>query len=458
MDTANLNGKLKIYCPTHQSVFEVEEKPQIICEIVEHSISDNFPHSEFWEYCCDCQTFSPSKFGTGGKAESACPHCERATAKRFLCDECKIAAYDSGKETKGKSFSISAKDGSQPTCAGCRKSFIDAKIYHHKCSDIDALFLTNRANCPFCQKPILIQPAPPPMVEQLPTDAKTVQLDNQIGSTQCANCGHWGRADRVVCGKCGTQINALGAGVVAGTSSPKTQLLGSICPNCGSGNDADSVFCPSCGQALKTAQQSDTIVTPTPPIENPPTPPVNPPPTTSRLPVFLALGGIIVFVFIVVIAYNANNSTSANYTTYGNTSSKTPQTNSSIRNNSDYSNTNKMNDYKMDDKKMSDSTSSPDIGRTGRLTTNLNIRCASNKYSEIIGTHYQDARVEVLEVDSYTANDGEYVTWYKVKILENGYDVEAGNGKGNNWERAGDFGWLEAAMVGWMNYKYISLN
>jgi hypothetical protein len=92
------------------------------------------------------------------------------------------------------------------------------------------------------------------------------------------------------------------------------------------------------------------------------------------------------------------------------------------------------------------------------LTTNVNIRSASNKFSQIIGTHYENAQIEVLETDSYYADDGEYVTWYKIKVLENGFDYKTGNGKGNNWERDGNFGWLEAQTVGWMNSKYIALD
>ena len=461
METGNLTRKLKIFCPTHQSVFEVDEKPQIACEIREHALSNDFPKSEFWEYCCDCQTFSPSSFGTGGKVKNACPHCERTTERRFLCDECKIVSYDSDEETKGKVFSISAEKGSEPNCAGCQKSFVGAKILQHKCTDIEGALLTNRQDCPFCQKSVLIQPAPPKKVEPLPTAGATMKIGGKIDSTQCSKCGHWGNSARAVCGKCGAQIGRLGAGVAAGSAVPKTQLLGSICPNCGAGNDADSVFCVNCGQALKTVPQTETetktVANPIFPTNMPPIPvsqtntfsasagqsaaaPNFTPKKTSpdsKMPLFIIMGAVAFLIVVGLIAFNSKKTNSDNYTTVS------PSPSSSSR-------TNSPTPYKSN-------SPSPLIGRKGRLTTNLNIRGSSGKYSEIWGTHYEGARVQILEVESFYADDGEYVTWYRVKVLENGYDQKTGNGNGNNWERNGNFGWMEAEMEGWMNSKYISL-
>ena len=94
--------EIKVFCKEHQSSFDVEVKPQLICEIREHSLSIGFPHSEFWEYCCDCQTFSLNDFATGGVANSACSHCDRKTSKQFVCSNCKTVCFDSDEETRGK--------------------------------------------------------------------------------------------------------------------------------------------------------------------------------------------------------------------------------------------------------------------------------------------------------------------------------------------------------------------
>lgn len=97
---------------------------------------------------------------------------------------------------------------------------------------------------------------------------------------------------------------------------------------------------------------------------------------------------------------------------------------------------------------------SPNVGRFGHLTTNQRIRSDSNRYAEILGVHYQGARIEVSEERSFNTEDGSYVTWYRVRILENGCDVEGRLGCGN--DRDGISG--QAANEGWMNAKYISLD
>jgi uncharacterized OB-fold protein len=454
-----LNRQIKIYCPQHQTTFEVEADRQIVCEIREHALSNNFPKSEFWAYCCDCQTFSPSNLDTGGKAENNCPHCERPTARRFLCDECKIISYDSDEETKGKIFGINNLSGINPTCAGCLKTFIGAKIHPHICPDIEGILLTSRRDCPFCRKSILDQSVPPSIVEEFSTDRTTTKLDRRQVSTQCANCGHWGNADRAFCGKCGGQVNSLDPGILPGTAEPKTQLLGSICPKCGSVHDSDGTFCGKCGQALKVVPPKDeTVADPIFSADDSPLYVIQPKNSFIEKPVVPALVktgqtssglnkvllftglGIVSCIVVGVITLNL--------------SKPIPSSNNSVNNSN---NKNTASNSGRSNSPKPDNSSSSLIGHKGRLTTNLNIRSASNKYAEIIGTHYENAKVQILEVESFYADDREFVTWYKIRVLENGFDQKNGNGKGNNWERNENFGWMEAEPEGWMNAKYISL-
>lgn len=93
------------------------------------------------------------------------------------------------------------------------------------------------------------------------------------------------------------------------------------------------------------------------------------------------------------------------------------------------------------------------VGRTGRLSTNQRIRSASNRYSEILGVHYSGARVRILGEESYNTVDG-YSTWYRVHVIENGCDQEGIRGCGNDLNEMPG----QAAMEGWMNAKYISLD
>ena len=473
---AEITRKIKIYCPQHQTVSEVEEKPQVICEIREHALSNDFPRAEYWEYCCDCRIFSPSSFGSGGKARANCPHCESPIARRFLCDECKTVSYESDEDTKGKNFGIGA-EGVKPACPGCRKIFGTIHSNQHQCAEIEGLLTTHRAECPFCEKSTFAKASEPKPVEPLPDNVPPPNVAGKPGSTQCPKCGNWGFAGRIHCGKCGTRLAELDAGVSPGTASPRTQLLGSICPNCGTGNQAGSYFCNSCGQALKIqpaaapAETAAKTVNLPPPIPNtqktvppgaqtfPPNsfpPNYNPPqpaPFGQNKPLLYVGGVALILVFILgLIAYNAKKSDGNTARTSTPTPSPSPvRTSTPLPRNAAPVDMN----YTANTTTTNTSSSSPLVGRTGRLTRNLNIRSSSSKDSVSWGVHYEGARVEILEIDSYTS-DGEFVTWYRVKVLENGCD-RATNRCGNNWENDYDFGWLKAEMEGWMNAKYIAL-
>ena len=137
-----LTRQIKVFCPQHQSVFEVADAPKIVCEIREHSLSNDFPNAEFWEYCCDCQIFSPSDLEVGGKAKTACPQCERPTISRFVCGNCKTISFDSGEDTKGKVFQLDLNAKTiEPSCAGCLKDFASADLKLHKCDEAQAIYL-----------------------------------------------------------------------------------------------------------------------------------------------------------------------------------------------------------------------------------------------------------------------------------------------------------------------------
>jgi predicted amidophosphoribosyltransferase len=232
-----LTRQIKVFCPQHQSVFEVAGTPKIVCEIREHVLSDDFPNSEFWEYCADCQTFFPSELEVGGKTKIACPQCERPTVSRFVCGECKVISFDSGEDTKGKIFHLDSDTFAiSPACPGCLKDFSNVKKHLHKCAEIDAVLSTTRETCPFCKKETVkpkAKPAAPPQIK-------------------CPKCKAKNEPDSFFCNDCGEELRSNPTLSKRGTSTAKTQLLGSICPNCGASNDSKSVFCNSCGQALKT--------------------------------------------------------------------------------------------------------------------------------------------------------------------------------------------------------------
>jgi len=98
-------------------------------------------------------------------------------------------------------------------------------------------------------------------------------------------------------------------------------------------------------------------------------------------------------------------------------------------------------------------SSSSVVGRKGHLTTNQRIRSDSNRYAEILGVHYQAARVEILEEKTYSTEDGS-ATWFRVRVFENGCDREGAMGCGNDLNGISG----QASLEGWMNAKYISLD
>ena len=77
--------------------------------------------------------------------------------------------------------------------------------------------------------------------------------------------------------------------------------------------------------------------------------------------------------------------------------------------------------------------------------------------SQVVVVQYQNAEVRVLQVESYSTDEG-YSNWYKVKVLNYGCDSQNSSSCGKNWERNGSFGWMDGADEGWMNAKYITLD
>ena len=268
METEVKTRELKIHCPAHQTTFHINETSKIFCDTVDHSLSDNFPYDKFWEYCCDCQTFTPTDLETSNSVQETCQHCERTTISRFICGNCKIVTKDSGEETKGKIFSVNFDSKTiEPSCPGCLKSFTSADLSLHKCDSSKAVFLTSRESCPFCKKEIV--------------------SSNKEKQIKCPKCKSLNAADAAFCVDCRHQLRSDISDIKVGTQIPKTQLLNSICPNCGKQNEPDSIFCPDCGQGLKTSP-----ATPTPPIippvelipDQPPTLvlPINPNPSPFK--------------------------------------------------------------------------------------------------------------------------------------------------------------------------------
>lgn len=170
----------------------------------------------------------------------------------------------------------------------------------------------------------------------------------------------------------------------------------------------------------------------------------------SKNQLWYIIGALWFLAFVVIVGaviwYNSSPSVNSNVSvTVSNTPANTNRSSASMSNTAIVTNNNIRQPV---------SNSSGDenawlIGREGRLTMNLNLRSASNRNASSVGIHFQNARVRILDVDSYETEDG-YATWYRVEVIEYGCDTQGNLGCGKNTPSDADEGWI--------NGRYIVLN
>jgi hypothetical protein len=134
-----------------------------MCKEDDHALTENFPHAEYWEYCCDCGRFCLSNLNKHGvKAESQCLGCARKIKHWYICGTCKVITIETYEATKDKMYSLENGLRPQPACPGCL-STPDWPLREHKCEKISfddhnvpddqrviVRFTTTLAHCPFC--------------------------------------------------------------------------------------------------------------------------------------------------------------------------------------------------------------------------------------------------------------------------------------------------------------------
>ncbi len=128
---------------------------------------------------------------------------------------------------------------------------------------------------------------------------------------------------------------------------------------------------------------------------------------------------------------NANN---ANTTT-----TTTTVTNSNLVNTSNMSGATTVNSN-------TSTSNSSSNERTGRLTTDMNLRIEPKKDASSVGIHFRGAKVRILDETSYES-EGQTSTWYKIKVYETGCSANASLGCGKNSPNDADEGWVNAKLV-----------
>jgi hypothetical protein len=118
----------------------------------EHTLSDNFPYSGSWIYCCNCQTFISWEIGQGNISVKQCPFCFSSLNPRlYVCDHCAVTMLDFDDQTLRKHHTVLNWGMPQPACPACHQ-FPASKPKQHFCRLLQADLATARPACPFCKE------------------------------------------------------------------------------------------------------------------------------------------------------------------------------------------------------------------------------------------------------------------------------------------------------------------
>ncbi len=144
---------VKIHCLTHRANFPMPRTSRIVvCKegAEEHVLSNDFPYSGWWIYCCNCQTFIAWKTEGADFSVKECPFCLSSLNPRlYACDHCAVTMLDFDDQTLRKHHTVLSWGMPQPACPGCHQ-FPSATPKTHFCAALQCNLATARVNCPFC--------------------------------------------------------------------------------------------------------------------------------------------------------------------------------------------------------------------------------------------------------------------------------------------------------------------
>ena len=116
----------------------------------EHTLSDNFPYSGSWIYCCNCQTFIAWEIGRANVSVKQCPFCLSTINPRlYTCDHCSVTMLDFDDPALRKHHKVLSWGMPQPACPACQQ-FPDSTPKQHYCRVLQVNLATARPVCPFC--------------------------------------------------------------------------------------------------------------------------------------------------------------------------------------------------------------------------------------------------------------------------------------------------------------------
>jgi hypothetical protein len=154
---------VKIHCLKHHAAFPMPRTSRVVvCKEGgdEHTLSDNFPYSGSWIYCCNCQTFIAWEIGRANVSVKQCPFCLSTINPRlYTCDHCSVTMLDFDDPALRKHHKVLNWGMPQPACPACQQ-FPDSTPKQHYCRVLQVNLATARPVCPFCDA----------KVDEAPTD------------------------------------------------------------------------------------------------------------------------------------------------------------------------------------------------------------------------------------------------------------------------------------------------
>ncbi len=144
---------IKIHCLTHHADFPMSRTSRtVVCKegSEEHVLSDNFPYSGHWIYCCNCQSFIAWEIGRADVSVKQCPFCLSSMNPRlYSCDHCAVTMLDFDDQTLRKHHAVLTWGMPQPACPACHQ-FPGSTPKTHFCQTLQINLATARSTCPFC--------------------------------------------------------------------------------------------------------------------------------------------------------------------------------------------------------------------------------------------------------------------------------------------------------------------
>ena len=175
---------MRVFCPQHKRGFFAPRQSPIKCENRGHLLGEiDFegqsatPVELRWQYCCNCEHFSPADFDQYGLQR--CPVCTRRSSLLYLCDRCYVISFESNTPLQTKNFTLTPEGVVQPSCPGCLRP-ASTDLHEHTCDEVNASFVTGLNTCPICQERLDIAPAFPSTVANY---LKRTKAANKISVT-----------------------------------------------------------------------------------------------------------------------------------------------------------------------------------------------------------------------------------------------------------------------------------